>query len=191
MLVQKGYYLKKSPSGQLLLSGNWKTEWGLMKFLKHFEGKCCAVRRDRIYSLLALCKNGDKIRVDYNASDIELILQVLYAGKDELCFCTPATVARVIRGSNLPRAGAEAYAVPVDHAIQLKAISSDIERCPSSSARRFSSDRKRKGKYFCLRGISDVCNAERHEHLLWDDSATDVSGRELAPNDLLWFQSIG
>jgi hypothetical protein len=192
MLVQKGYHLENTPSGQqLLLSGTWKPEWGLMKLLKHFEGKCCAVRRDRIYSLLALCRDGDKIRVNYNASDIELILQVLHACKDEMCFCTAATVARVIRGSNFARADAEAYTVPVDHEFGLKAIPADTKQCPSCSARRLRPEDVRKGVYFCLKGIPETCGTERHGHLLWDNSPVDEVEGELVPNNLLWFQSIG
>jgi hypothetical protein len=189
MLVQKGYHLKDSPSGQLLLSGSWKPDWGLMKLLKFFEGKCCAVRRDRIYSLLALCRNGDKIRVDYDASDISLILQVLEACKDEMCFCTAASVARIVRGSIFPRADEEAYSVPVAHDFQLKAFPADTEKCPSCVARPFWPEDMRTGVYFCLKGIPDDC-IERHGHIFWDNSLTDEIEEQLAPNNLLWFQAV-
>jgi hypothetical protein len=91
----------------------------------------------------------------------------------------------------LSRADAEVSAVPVDHEFQLKAIPSDTMQCPSCSARRLGSEEVRKGVYFCLKGIPDTFSTERHGHLLWDDSPTDEMEREIAPNNLLWFQSGG
>jgi hypothetical protein len=163
----------------------------LMKLLKFFEGKCCAVRRDRIYSLLSLCRMGEKIRVDYNASDIDLILQVLHACKEEMCFCTAASVARIVRGSNFPHSDTEANSVCVVHDFQLTAVPADTEKCPVCATRPFwpLNMRDGHGVYFCLKGIDSVC-IERHGHIFCDPHPTDEIKRQLTPNTAFWFQPV-
>jgi hypothetical protein len=50
---------------------------GLFELVHVFRGKQCVIRRDSISSLLALCKAGPDIIVDYNKPDKEVMLQVL------------------------------------------------------------------------------------------------------------------
>ncbi|KAI4657286.1 uncharacterized protein J4E79_007358 [Alternaria viburni] len=142
---------------------------GLLALLKFFSGKCCALRRDRIYSLLALCKGGEKIRVDYDEPDIKLIMQVLDACKYEVCFCSAATVARIVNGPGFSHLEMEAYAVPVTHGFKLQAYSSDLEICPSCSQ---PVPQSQHGVYFCLHCDSDACH-EQQGHLFWDNARRD------------------
>jgi hypothetical protein len=187
MLEQKSYHIEDSLSGAVVLSGKWESTWGLLKLLKHFSGKCCALRRDRIYSLLALCTGGEKIRVDYDGPDIELIMQVIDACKDQMCFCSVATVARVIKGRGYPCLNKEDYVVPVAHVFKLRAYSSDLEVCPSCCQPMPRSDGKQQfAAYFCLQCNSDICG-DWQGHLFWGNSHYDETTDPSGLNDILWF----
>lgn len=49
--------------------------------------KACHDRRDRIYSLLALCGDGSDLRVDYNSSLVTLAKKTLRSCKRSFCLC--------------------------------------------------------------------------------------------------------
>jgi len=151
------------------LKEKWEYAYPLLTLLRYFSGKCCALRRDRIYSLLALCKGGDKIRVDYDGPDNKLIMQVLDAYKEEMCFCTTSTIARIVKGPDFPHLERDSYAATVMHGFRLQAYSSDLEVCPSCSQR---IPRSQPGVYFCLHCDADACN-ERQGHLFWDNTRRD------------------
>ncbi|KAF2678775.1 hypothetical protein K458DRAFT_316272, partial [Lentithecium fluviatile CBS 122367] len=51
--------------------------WSLINLLRHFRDKKCAIKRDRVYSLLALCGEGRELDVDYSISDRELLVYIL------------------------------------------------------------------------------------------------------------------
>jgi hypothetical protein len=166
----KSHHIENGPSGAVALSGQWESTLGLLGLLRHFSGKCCALRRDRIYSLLGLGKGGDKIRVDYDGPDIELIMQVLNACKDEMCFCAAATVARIVKGPDFPHLEKEAYDTTVTYDFRLRAYSSDRDFCPvcGNQVTR-NGGKQRPGVYFCLQCSSDSCS-QWQGHLFWDNS---------------------
>ncbi|KAI4943934.1 hypothetical protein J4E91_009081 [Alternaria rosae] len=179
--MQQGKYTEDSPSRSIVQNGKWQDTHGLLALLRWFTGKCCALRRDRIYSLLALCKGGDKIRVDYDGRDVELILQVLDACKEEMCFCTASTVARIVKGPDFSHLEKEAYAVTGTHDFRLQAYSSDLEVCPSCSQQ---VSRSQPGVYFCLHCDPDVCS-DWQGHLFWDNSPCDDAVDPFRRRDLL------
>lgn len=169
VLVQRGNDTEDRLSRSSLQPGKWENTCGLLALLRYFSGKCCALRRDRIYSLLALCMGGDKVRVDYDGPDTELIIQVLDACKEELCFCSAAEVARIIKGPKLSRLKREAYAITVTHDFRLRAHNSDLEVCPSCSQR---VPRSQPGVYFCLNCDSNTCK-DWQGHLFWNNARRD------------------
>ncbi|KAL1600718.1 hypothetical protein SLS60_007106 [Paraconiothyrium brasiliense] len=66
----------------------------LVCLLSHFRNKLCSVPRDRIFSLLSICADGDQFEVDYELPKEELMYKVLRNSSEILCFCTAATVAQ-------------------------------------------------------------------------------------------------
>jgi hypothetical protein len=60
--------------------------------LHRFRNKDCAIRRDWIYSLLALCKEGRNLQVNYNVSDKQLFREVLELRQSSICLCSVAIV---------------------------------------------------------------------------------------------------
>ncbi|KAF1830815.1 HET-domain-containing protein, partial [Decorospora gaudefroyi] len=51
--------------------------WGLLNLLHHFRGTACAIPRDRIYSLLALCREGKRYQVNYDVSEAQVVRHTL------------------------------------------------------------------------------------------------------------------
>jgi hypothetical protein len=64
----------------------------LLNLLHRFEYKQCTMPQDRIFSLLALARDGSYINVDYNLSKLELLRCVFRAYGDRACPCTAPTV---------------------------------------------------------------------------------------------------
>jgi len=79
----------------------------LTKLLAQFSTKQCSIPRDRIYSLLALCSQKDRFSVDYDLSELDLLVLVLKQCKDNFCFCTIMLLAQVL--------GLVAADIPDDH----------------------------------------------------------------------------
>lgn len=73
----------------------------LMQLLELVGYKECSVAKDRIFSLLDLCHKPDRSRVtvNYGITDADLLVQILQAWQDSLCFCT-ATLVRMALGVN-------------------------------------------------------------------------------------------
>jgi hypothetical protein len=61
-----------------------------------FLYKECRDRRDRIYSLLALCGEGSDLEVDYDISYHDLAKQVLKACRNSFCLCAIRLLDRVL-----------------------------------------------------------------------------------------------
>jgi hypothetical protein len=59
----------------------------------------CATKRDRIFSLSALC--SENIPVDYNTTDEQVFHQTLEACHDTLCFCTVSVIAEALEIQHL------------------------------------------------------------------------------------------
>jgi len=182
LLVNKSNDTENRPNRSSLFNVDRGNTQGLLALLRHFSGKCCAIRRDRIYSLLALCKGGEKIKVDYDEPDIKLIMQVLDACKEEVCFCSAATVARIVKGPEFLRLEKEAYDVTLTYDFKLQAYSSDLEVCPSCSQQ---IRRSKPGVYFCLSCDSDICK-DWQGHLFWDNSSCEDAVNPSRRRDLRW-----
>jgi hypothetical protein len=69
---------------------------GLIALLDRFKTWGCAIPRDRIFSLLALCEEGKGITVDYDVREEELAYQVLQNCMSTLCFCSVVLVGEAL-----------------------------------------------------------------------------------------------
>jgi hypothetical protein len=77
-------------------------DWHLIQLLHRFRDKSCAIRRDRIYSLLALSQHGNAFECDYNVSEEQLMRQVLSVQKDPMCLCSVAICAHALAPWEFP-----------------------------------------------------------------------------------------
>jgi hypothetical protein len=74
----------------------------LISRLHEFRGQQCTIKRDRIFSLLSLCREGPDVKVDYAVPDTQVMVQVLEACEKTLCFCSIAIVAEALELRRLP-----------------------------------------------------------------------------------------
>ena len=79
--------------GSILPDQNLKGKH-LTELLSIFRGRGCTTKRDRIFSLSALC--SETIPMDYAIPDQEVFLQVLEACHNTLCFCTVSVAAQAL-----------------------------------------------------------------------------------------------
>jgi len=63
-------------------------DWSVVQLLHRFRNKKCATRRDRIYSLLALCHEAKTLEVDYGISEEQVLRQVLALWEESTCLCS-------------------------------------------------------------------------------------------------------
>jgi len=68
----------------------------IISLLAHFRNKKCTIPRDRIFSLTSMSAEGPKVRIDYNASDSDIVRDVLQHCTTSMCVCTPLIVAQCI-----------------------------------------------------------------------------------------------
>jgi hypothetical protein len=68
--------------------GNAGAKPGLLDLLTRFGAAGCSNRRDRVYSILGLAKEGDRIEVDYQLSDLWVAYHTLAACQSRFCICT-------------------------------------------------------------------------------------------------------
>ncbi|KAH4105180.1 hypothetical protein HBH98_203360 [Parastagonospora nodorum] len=71
----------------------------LIALLDRFRTWGCAIPRDRIFSLLALCEEGRGITVDYDVREEELGYQVLQNCMSTLCLCSAMLVGEALQVS--------------------------------------------------------------------------------------------
>jgi hypothetical protein len=69
----------------------------LMYLLHYFQHQLCHTTRDRVFSLLGLCRGGIDLRVDYNISDHNLAVEVLKHAGDAFCLCSIYTISRALK----------------------------------------------------------------------------------------------
>lgn len=67
----------------------------LVYLLEAFYDKTSSVPRDRIFSLLSLCGEGQEVKADYEIADLDLLGQVLRACKSTFCVCAVTIVERI------------------------------------------------------------------------------------------------
>jgi hypothetical protein len=68
----------------------------LASLLAHFYDMKCEIRRDRIFSLLALSADAQSYQVDYGCADIDVCIDILNHCESSLCICTPSLFAHSI-----------------------------------------------------------------------------------------------
>jgi hypothetical protein len=77
-----------SHDGHAVLRGK-----SLLLLLHWFRDKQCSIPHDRVFALLGICHESDKLEVDYEMRLSDLAFHVL-RHPDELCICVAALVAR-------------------------------------------------------------------------------------------------
>jgi len=68
----------------------------LVSLLSKFKDRQCLLRRDRVFSLLALCGEGADVEVDYTIPEGELVWNVLRRLRHSLCLCSICIVGDVL-----------------------------------------------------------------------------------------------
>jgi hypothetical protein len=66
----------------------------LLALLQRLDNRQCKIKRDIMYSLLALCREGPKIVPDYSISDEEVLLRAIQVCSKTFCLCTPIILAQ-------------------------------------------------------------------------------------------------
>lgn len=66
----------------------------LLSLLGRFRDKDCALPRDRVFSLLAMCHPMERISADYDNSWTDIIMQILAKTRHIPCICSAALLAR-------------------------------------------------------------------------------------------------
>jgi hypothetical protein len=74
----------------------------LIHLLYFFRFQSCHVPRDRIFSLLGLCREGTNLKVDYSISHHDLALRVLASCIDSFCLCAIRIVYDALFDSTQP-----------------------------------------------------------------------------------------
>lgn len=68
----------------------------LMDLLEEFGERECYVPRDRIFSLLSLCKQDERVAVDYKLPDVDLLYEVLKSSAVPICLCHALIIGRCL-----------------------------------------------------------------------------------------------
>ncbi|KAF2818911.1 hypothetical protein CC86DRAFT_152298 [Ophiobolus disseminans] len=142
--------------------GTGLEEWSVIQLLRRFRNKKCAIRRDRIYSLLALSNEAKALEVDYSTSEEQVMRQILALRESSMCFCSAAIASHALAPWEFPacdQAVEKHFAELHMHASTLS--SATCRYC--SNWVPFSWTRK-KGLVFCLR---TAC-LDTNGHIFWE-----------------------
>ncbi|KAH7412199.1 heterokaryon incompatibility protein-domain-containing protein [Phaeosphaeria sp. MPI-PUGE-AT-0046c] len=104
-----------------LLLAPVKSPVPMLTLLRLFQHKRCAIPRDRIFSLLALCPEGPRITVDYEATDEELSVRILKICARSLCMHDAYTMVKCLEITDsrlLAWQGSEQWMVQFDLPVQ-------------------------------------------------------------------------
>jgi hypothetical protein len=66
----------------------------LVWLIHRFQDSQCAIKRDRVFSLLSLCGEAKELKVDYDSPDELLMAEVLNLSAGSVCFCSVAVLSR-------------------------------------------------------------------------------------------------
>jgi hypothetical protein len=126
----------------------------------------CTIPRDKIFSLLAICDERDRIRVDYNSSGKALAHDVLKACPSAAYFCSLTLLARTLRlpttGTSAVRGGRRTPILEV--ALRVRHIVWG-GNCAGCSEYVTVPSEPQSTRLFCLR---NCCSVQR-DHLLWQN----------------------
>jgi hypothetical protein len=68
----------------------------LYHLLADLNWKECLVARDRVFSLVSMCKERPRFQVDYPLGDLALVHHICRASKRKLCFCYAVDLLRAL-----------------------------------------------------------------------------------------------
>jgi hypothetical protein len=68
----------------------------LLQLIRQLKDKKCAVRRDRIFSILGICGEGSTLSVDYESTSEILAMRILALSNQSFCLCSLVVVCRVL-----------------------------------------------------------------------------------------------
>lgn len=95
------FWVNSSPFMQFTTDFSSIKGTSLVELLVRFKDRKCTIARDRIFSLLSICGQNTRVKVDYSLPDEELVFQTLVSSRDQLCLCSAATVARALEVKNI------------------------------------------------------------------------------------------
>jgi hypothetical protein len=150
-----------------------EAELPLLQLLSRYRDKQCAIERDRIFSLLAICNEGAYFEVDYNCSDRQLLREVLNVSSLSPCICSAEVALSGIDISAMSREDLNdeyfvSFAMNPTHIIRWN--SSNYSGTRQCTVCQFDMDKSwnyRDGLIFCL---SFVCH-EIRGHLFWEEQS--------------------
>jgi hypothetical protein len=149
-------------------TGLWK--WGVVNLLHRFRNKKCTIRRDRIYSLLALCKEGRNLKVDYDVSEEHLLRQVLSLRPSSTCFCSASVLSHALSPWDFTSCNGRLDLAPFIETHMYGLILKSAV-CPSCSNWVPFSWMRKKGIVFCF---NTVC-PDTQDHMFWERQETTES----------------
>jgi hypothetical protein len=161
--IQHKHWSYVDERGWLVHGGTGLENWGIVNLLHRFRHKKCTIRRDRIYSLLALADEVKTFKVDYDVSEEQIMRQVLRIRKSSECICSTAIVAHALAPWNFEPIKEKELEVPfADLHIYGCALSSAA--CPFCTHWVPFSWTRKKGLVFCL----ETTCPDTSGHIFWE-----------------------
>ncbi len=68
----------------------------LIYLMGQYRNQQCHERRDRVYSLLALCGEGSDLEIDYSVSEYTLAARILRCCKQSFCLCSIKLIGSIL-----------------------------------------------------------------------------------------------
>jgi hypothetical protein len=167
MVLQKRNQRRGQEGGNTGLEG-----WGIINLLDRFRHKKCAIRRDRIYSLLALSKEAETLNVDYDVPEKEIMHHVLATCGSSVCLCSAGIVAHALAPWEHEPNKASTYTPFAELHMFASALSSAT--CPFCFNWVPFSWTRREGLVFCL---GTAC-PDTPGHLFWEQHSSDNNTSE-------------
>ena len=152
----------------------------LVKLLSDYRFKMCAVERDRIFSLLAICAEKEDLKVDYNLSEEKLISNVLRSSRLTPCLCSAHVVSRGIDVDAIPERNPRSqyfvkFTVQATDVHTYQAKKRKLPSCCSAFSNRPCTEQA-DGQVFCLQNI---CPLMKWHLLLVSDGPEKHSVKEI------------
>ena len=93
--------------------GSQVTVWKMTNLLFVLRGQDCEHVRDRVYSLRSFARDGQRFVVDYSASDVELLHQLLRPLRPSLCFCSLEFIIQSVLGFGMTQTVSDPHRFPM------------------------------------------------------------------------------
>lgn len=144
-------------------------KWGVINLLHRFRNTNCSIQRDRVYSLLALCTEGQNLKVDYDIPEQQLMRQVMSLREKAMCFCSAAVVSDALGPWEFTPPSEEKEPAFMETYLFATSLNSAI--CPLCSNWVPFSWTRKKGLVFCL----GIACPDTQGHLFWEQTAPQTS----------------